>query len=297
MLLLTPSRLAALLILSVPAAAPAQSLVLSVVPEKAAYELGEPVSVRVTMRNAGSQNVMVIPRLDATDGVASYVVVRPDGTRQRFVPAWRAELLTPAVALTPGASVDGLALLYGSSRGPSFDAPGTYQVIATYGGMASAPASLQVQAPASAQAEAQGRLLLAPDVQLFLLARGGESFADARRRLEQVVTGPSPLLTAYGQLALGAYLARDARDFAAGRVRPASPVQAIAYLRSALQQPMGRAMAAQASAHLVSAYERGGDAVRADSVYDVLRRRSADDVGARTAVRELDLLRPRRPPP
>lgn len=278
-------RLAVLLAATVAArVAAAQPLTLTLSAQKSAYQLGEPVTLLVTLHNTGSQPEMVIPRLDATEGNVTYEVIAPDGTRRLFHPAWRDELLVQPLALAGGKSVTGVAHLYGSPGEPPFDRPGDYQVTGSYHGVASPPGLVRVLPPASAAAEAQGRLLLDPAVQLFLRARGGEHLVGARSLLAQATTGPSPLLASYAHFALGAYHAQNARDFEHRRIRPADPARAVTELGLALQQPLGDATRAEAQAYLGRAYQLAGRNVQADSVMRALRSRAAEDPAARAAV-------------
>ena len=78
---------------------------LSLSPPSPAPVLGEPVSVIVTLRNAGSGPETVARRLKPEYGATEFHITPPGGTRQRFSPFALKELADPVTSLAAGGSL------------------------------------------------------------------------------------------------------------------------------------------------------------------------------------------------
>ena len=70
---------------------PANQLALSVAPERSRYQVGEPVYLAITLRNASERAERVIGSLHPEDGAVDVVIAAPDGRQREYVPLGEAD--------------------------------------------------------------------------------------------------------------------------------------------------------------------------------------------------------------
>jgi len=115
----------------------ARSVNLTVAAVKSEYDLGEPVFVRIGVRNDGPDDVHVPDALDPAEGYVRLLIRTPNGRFIRYSPPVKFCKQAQLIHLPPQAEqppFEGLPLFLGSD-GPIFTEPGVYQVIAELTGV------------------------------------------------------------------------------------------------------------------------------------------------------------------
>ncbi len=248
--------------------------------------LGEPITVEITLRNAGSAPTPVYPLFEPTYGFARYTITPPGGTAAPFRPAWLDEGIASPTELAPGASISGFARLYWGAEGATFDRPGRWSVEAELRGVRSAPLAFEIE-PVPAEFDAAAQDLLSREALQYLYLEGGEHLAAGRAALERVTRDfPGSPHAAYADLALGLAASRPARDFETGRARPADLDRAAARLERALGADLPAPYAIRCHAARVEMYERFDRPEEARQALEAFERRFGDDRRARSVLED-----------
>lgn len=131
--------------------------VLAIAPLKSVYAFGEPIFLKASVTNNGRRPLDVAKALDPSDGFLSIQIRSPHGKVRRIRPPAMLCQRTPGITLRHRQSVsfDGILASF-DAEGPIFDAPGRYQIDATFTGvagvtLASKPAFLRVLHPSRAE--------------------------------------------------------------------------------------------------------------------------------------------------
>lgn len=104
---------------------------------KPAYHMGEPVFMKITVGNRGSQPHVVPDSLDPSDGYLRLLIRKPNGQVFRYSPPVQLCKQAQRILLEPKQSLPeypGLPLSL-SSRGPVFTEPGVYRIYAQLSGV------------------------------------------------------------------------------------------------------------------------------------------------------------------
>jgi hypothetical protein len=195
--------------------------------------LGEPVSVRVTLRNSGQEPVKVAAYLKPEFVSVAYRIGRDQDPLEPFSPWAIKEPAKLNVMLFPGRTVEADADLFFDGKRWIFTTAGTYRVQANYlGKLESNILSLTVRAPRNDQeATAANALLSSTEAGRFLLLRGSDHLRSGMEVLLGVSRDqPNTPHASHARLALGVSQLRPFRDFATGGLRPANPQAALELL-------------------------------------------------------------------
>jgi endonuclease/exonuclease/phosphatase family metal-dependent hydrolase len=114
-----------------------RSVEVEVGPVKREYDLGEPVFLRIGVKNIGADAAHVPDSLDPAEGYVRLIIRTPLGRVIRYRPPVRLCKQAQLVHLPPGEampSFEGLPLFL-SAEGPLFTEPGVYQVMAELTGV------------------------------------------------------------------------------------------------------------------------------------------------------------------
>jgi hypothetical protein len=254
-------------------------LELRIAADKDQYQLGEPVILYVTLRNAGVNPVEVARLLSPEYEFVKYRVKEPGGETVQFVPWAIKDHPAPSQRLAAGGEVHGVAKIFYGGHGWTFQRPGSYEVTATYRDqVTSNPLKITVAEPRDQATRRAAEVFLGSDeAGRFLLLEGGDHLSEGIRHLQQVAQefGDTPHAT-YANYALGASLMSDFADFKANRLRKAEPRTARDYLERASARPVGRFDTARSNVLLLDAYSKLGEQQKADAVRRELNRISAD---------------------
>jgi endonuclease/exonuclease/phosphatase family metal-dependent hydrolase len=110
---------------------------LQIAPVKREYDLGEPIFLRLGVKNDGADAVHVPDSLDPAEGYVRLIIRTPAGQIIRYRPPVKLCKQAQLVHLPPGQEMppfEGLPLFL-SSDGPIFTEPGVYQVVAELTGV------------------------------------------------------------------------------------------------------------------------------------------------------------------
>lgn len=217
-----------LLAASLPAAAQAPGLSLTLDIGKREVVVGEPVYATLTLTNRGATPRPVFPDLYPEVGVGA-VAIAHEGRSAVFTPIGVDDVETQVRQLAPGQSVSATFPIFFGASGWTFRSPGSYQLTGLYrhptaepGGEIRSPAVTLSVAPGGAA----GALLTEGDkageeAGLFMTWQGGDHLRRGIARLETLIDGyPEQIQADYARLALGLSLSRGFRDYSIGKVRP-----------------------------------------------------------------------------
>jgi len=214
-----------------------EGLRLTLEPGEAALVLGEPAYATVTLYNAGSEAVTILPDLTLTSGFVEIRVDPPEGEAFEFTPLAVDDVEVARAELAPGDEIAEVVQVFFGGRGWTFDRPGSYTLTATYrvpGGtqVRSEPATVNV-----AEGDSAGRSLLSAQPETlrqtgkFLVWQQGDHLRRALARLEEIVERyPDSQVADYARLAMGINLSESFYDYTAGGVRKARPAEALRWL-------------------------------------------------------------------
>ncbi len=246
-------------------------LTLQIQVDKEQFDLGEPVVLYVTLRNAGSQAVEVLHFLEPEFGYAEYLITGPDGEELKFRPSALVDHPEPYQLLAPGEEIQGEAKIFFGGAGWTFANPGTYNVRAAYlgtGGVVSNTITISVLQPTSAAARAAAQQFInSEEVGYFLLFEGGDHLTEGMQRLELVAQNYSQTPhAAYANYALGNNLLQDFANFRTNSMRAADPQRAIAYLERAQLSTVSLYQTMHTHLSLARGYTLIGNSERATAV-------------------------------
>jgi len=175
---------------------------------KSTYEVGEPLTVIVELRNNSAQPLYVRPLIDPAYGFLNIDIQPPDS--DVFLP-FRSivtrEARAAPTAIEPGASRHDEAKVFFGVGGWTFKNPGTYRFRADFPAPGATPAEalsskkriqspvleLKVVAPRSAAGRSASVLMLGEQQGLFLALGGGDHLEGARKIVEAAaIAGASP---------------------------------------------------------------------------------------------------------
>lgn len=244
----------ALALVAVPAKA---ELALELSATAATHQLGEPISVAVTLTNTGSTPEQVLKDLAPEYHAVRYTIRRPNGEEVLFSPWAVKEPAEPFATLAPGESIAATAKLFFDGNNWIFTEPGRYVILARYvENLDAQPLTLDVAAPPNdAASDAATTFLQSPEAGLFLLLGGGNPEGEGARVLAEVAdTAEGTVQATHANLALGLSRTQDFADFAAEVMRPADPAAAVERLEQVNVEQLDFAATAEARLGLADAY-------------------------------------------
>jgi hypothetical protein len=219
--------------------AQAQSLRLSVRAERAETELGEPVSLVVSLWNAGSTEVRVTQLLEPEFGRLVVQISGPRGDQAGYLPLTLRDSTVGPESLAPGERVEAVVPVFFGGSGWVFQEAGDYEIVAWYQSdpqdarpdAVAAPVMLRVvPGPATLSKLVSGSSASLQAGQ-FLLWRSGDHLVEGVSLLQEVaLASPSTRVAAYFLVARAASRLRPFRDFSRGVVRPADAPGALEQL-------------------------------------------------------------------
>lgn len=216
----------ALTLIASPASA---ELALELAPTAPSHQLGEPISVAVTLTNTGTTPEQVLQHLAPEYDAVRYTIRRPDGAEMPFSPWAIKEPADPLTTLAPGEAIGATAKLFFDGHRWIFTEPGRYVVMARYAESVEAPPlTIEVAQPASDTAgDAAAQLMASPEAGLFLLLGGGDPEGEGAQVLTRVAdTAEGTVQATHANLALGLARMQPFADFAREEMRPADPAAA-----------------------------------------------------------------------
>jgi hypothetical protein len=185
-------------------------LVISTKAEK--VELGEPLYLRVTLRNTSNRVIRVDSGLSVAGGTVDVWITSPGLRERRFRPVVTACQNANPVDLEPGKEILASEAIFFGAKGHSFPAPGTYGIRARYqsrgAGYAVVSAwsrreTVTVLSPSSAADVDIADALSTPSTALFLILRGGDHLPGAEETLRRIVDEvPERAVSQHARLAL-----------------------------------------------------------------------------------------------
>jgi hypothetical protein len=199
-------------------------LVLKIETEKPNYILGEPIVLYVTLTNTGTAAVGVLDDLEPEANVVHYMITKPGGAQQRFLPYVATCSDAGPKPLAPGQSITDEAKIFFGQNGWVFTGPGVYQVSATYlGRVNSNTLNLTVANSANkSDQDAAGILLGSREAQTFLYLEGGDHLVQGRADLQRISNlGAGSSLSPFADFALGTSLSSDFANFVTMNLRGA----------------------------------------------------------------------------
>lgn len=171
-------------------------LTLELSTRQGAFELGEPLYLRVTLRNDTQQPIEVNSMLSIAAGTVDVWITTPANREFRFRPVLTLCHEARTVMLPPGAEILASEPIFFGARGHSFPAAGEYKVRGRYQANArktrlsalSKLHTIEVTAPVSAADVEVADALASPSAALYLVLRGGAHLKGAEATLRRVVT-------------------------------------------------------------------------------------------------------------
>ncbi|HET9957158.1 MAG TPA: hypothetical protein VFQ61_21825 [Polyangiaceae bacterium] len=177
------------------------------------FELGEPLYLRITLRNDTKQPMLVNSTLSIADGSVEVWITTPSHREFRFKPVVATCHEAQSVMLPPGAEILASEPIFFGAGGHSFPAPGPYQIRArlqaTASGRQLAAVSkayaIEVLPPVSAADVDVADALASPSAALYLILRGGAHLRGAEATLSRIVReAPSRAAAQHAKLAMAA---------------------------------------------------------------------------------------------
>ncbi|HMS82553.1 MAG TPA: hypothetical protein PKD12_02755 [Nitrospira sp.] len=205
-------------------------LVISVIPERSHYLVGEPVYVAVRLRNSGDRTERVIESLHPEDGGVDLVITGPDGRAVPFVPYGETDRDTESnTSLSPGQTIGNMVPIFFGGNGWTFRKPGTYRIVAYFQFAAekgkvreskSAPATIEIVPSSQSTALVDDAEPVSQEVGKFLLWQAGDHLEKGLERLRALLDRePDSPLASYARFALGRSLSEPFMDYRKKTVR------------------------------------------------------------------------------
>lgn len=216
-----------------PAVRPGLSL--EVRAEKSQYALGEPVYLRIRLRNPTAEQIDPKAHLEPEYGETVIVVTGPDGVRRPFTPLSLIETTEPAPPLAPNGEAAVVAPVFFGGEGWTFQQPGAYTLQAYFNAgrdeeIASNSTRIQVTAdPAGARLVSNDPASL--EAGKFLVWQSGDHLTQGRGLLANIArANPSSPVAQHAYLAEARNLSDSFSNYAAGVVRIANPWETLELL-------------------------------------------------------------------
>ncbi len=215
-------------------------LVISVIPERSHYLVGEPVYVAIRLRNSGDRVEWVIDSLYPEDGGVELVITGPDGRAVPFVPYGEADHDTESnTSLSPAQTIGNMVPIFFGGNGWTFREPGTYRIVAYFQLAAekgkvreskSAPATIEIVSSSQGTALVAEAAPVSQEVGKFLLWQAGDHLEKGQARLHALLDRePDSPLTSYARFALGRSLSEPFMDYRRKTVRAPDCAAALAH--------------------------------------------------------------------
>jgi hypothetical protein len=175
------------------------------------FELGEPLYLRLTLRNTSDATLRVNPLLSISAGTVEVRITGPTNREQHFRPVVTTCQEVAAVELRPGAEILASEPIFFGAKGHAFPAAGTYHIRATYRATGngspvvatSKQHSIVVTPPNSAADVDVADALASPSAALYLILRGGDHLLAAEAVLGRIVDeAPQRAVAQHARLAL-----------------------------------------------------------------------------------------------
>jgi hypothetical protein len=178
---------------------------------RAVVDLGEPLYLRVTLRNTSDKPIPVNSVLSVSGGTLDVWITGPTNVERRFRPVLVMCHESEVVALSPKAEIlESIPIFFGA-EGHTFPSPGTYKIRAVYqANVSQTPLAaiakthqVEVREPVSAADVSIADTLASPTLALFLILRGGDHLRGAQDEFEKMVADePDRAVSQHAKLAL-----------------------------------------------------------------------------------------------
>lgn len=213
------------------------ALSLSIATDKAQYELGEPVYLRLQLRNSSGDPVHPLAALDPKYSETAVIISGGGGSPKVFTPLTLVETRESPSAVPPHGEVVVITPIFFGADGWTFRHAGDFTVIATWKNSAPEPeiSSNPVRIRIGLGTEAGTRLVSNDEASMeagkFLVWQSGDHLTSGRALLANIVQGaPGSAVAQHARLAEASNLNREFMDFTAGRIRPAEHGRALVLL-------------------------------------------------------------------
>jgi hypothetical protein len=219
---------------------PDDQLLISVIPERSRYVVGEPVYVAVRLHNAGDRSERVVDSLLPEDGGVDFIITKPDGLAIPFLPYGETDRDTESfTSLAPGETVGNMVPIFFGGNGWTFREPGTYRLVASFQlatGKGQVRESRSVPATIEIAPSPEGSSLVsdhAPEsneVGKFLLWQSGDHLEQGQAKLHHLLDrAPDSQLASYAHFALGRSRSEPFMDYRRNTVRAPDCAAALAH--------------------------------------------------------------------
>jgi hypothetical protein len=157
---------------------------------KSCFELGEPVTIELRLKNISKENVFINNDFDLQSGGLDLAITGPQGLRRPFLPFIRDDMVPEQQILKPGKAIYLPVNLVIGIGGCPFKEPGAYRIEASYqlpGGSATAAVmQLYIREPASMEDLSIINELFNARVGRLLYVGGSRVMEDALDRIQWV---------------------------------------------------------------------------------------------------------------
>jgi hypothetical protein len=215
------------------------SLSLLIATDKAQYELGEPIYLRLHLRNASGEAVRPLAALDPKYTETVIVVSEEGGSPRAFTPLTLLETQESPPMIAPRGEVVAITPIFFGAAGWTFGHAGDFTVMATWKNSASESevTSNSVRIRIAPGTEVGARLVSNDGASMeagkFLVWQSGDHLTSGQALLASVIqAAPGSAVAQHARLAEASNLSREFMDFTVGRIRPADPGRALALLSS-----------------------------------------------------------------
>ncbi len=208
-----------------------QPLRLTLQSTKPRYVLGEPVYLRVELKNTSRKSIPVYPSLSPETGVVTIQILTPENEKFVFIPLSITDNYVEAHRLEPGESLAAVFPAFFGGRGWTFDRVGSYQVTAAYKanlrqGARSHMVSKPLQLTFGKEQQEVGRFLIGKgadnmEAGKFLTWQAGDQLKKGQALLKKLTERyPKSTVASYVWYALGKSQSDSFTDFSRNVVRP-----------------------------------------------------------------------------
>ena len=212
---------------------------LTLVSEKTAFKLGEPVVVYVTATNTGNETVSIYEDFSPEMTEYLYLITGPDSEEQVYSPIFAAEP-DQLISLGKGASIDGAVELFFGAGKYYFSKPGKYGIKVKYKKFICKPLIITVLKPASNEGkEVAKKILSSKQMGLYYELGGNDEFMEANKIIDDLAKNYSQYeVTTYFLQIKAKSLSIPARNFVSKKHRGPQYDEALKILNQAKQKKL-----------------------------------------------------------
>jgi hypothetical protein len=157
---------------------------------KVSFELGEPVTIELRLKNISKETIILNNDFDLQSGRLELAITSPNGERKPFLPFISNDIVPEPVTLAPGKAIYLSVNLAIGIGGCPFKEPGTYRIDAGYNSAVESAAAgsmqMQINPPANAAGWPVVRELFNARIGRLLYIGGSRIMKDALDRIKWV---------------------------------------------------------------------------------------------------------------